>query len=128
MLESNARRRPRRWEIADDDDPLAGLVNLFDLWMVFSIALLIVFVGSSKQKQTTRAATETMAGESTSTASLDRAKAKAIDRYRLSKDELTGQGEKLGIAYRLPSGEIVCVPDSDPNAISRPAPRVSPDR
>ena len=24
-----------------EDDPLAGLINLFDLWMVFSIALLL---------------------------------------------------------------------------------------
>ncbi len=35
------RNRPsRRWESHDENDPLAGLVNLFDLWMVFSIAIL----------------------------------------------------------------------------------------
>jgi len=107
MRESSPRRRSRRWETRDDDDPLAGLVNLFDLWMVFSIALLIVFVGSTKQqKQAARAA-----GASEQT-SLDRAKARSIDRYRLSRDELSGRGEKLGTAYRLPSGEIVCVPDA----------------
>lgn len=108
MLESSRRRRSRRWETRDDDDPLAGLVNLFDLWMVFSIALLIVFVGSTKQqKQAARAA-----GEAAEQTSLDRDKAKSINRYRLSRDELNGRGEKLGTAYRLPSGEIVCVPDA----------------
>ena len=35
------RNNRRRWDAMVEDDPLAGLINLFDLWMVFSIALLL---------------------------------------------------------------------------------------
>ena len=31
----------RQWERLEDDDPAAGLLNLFDVWMVFAIALLL---------------------------------------------------------------------------------------
>ncbi len=110
----STKRRRRRWEASqDEDDPLAGLVNLFDLWMVFSIALLIVFVGATKHPKLTANAAESAAEKK---APLDASKAKAIDHYRLSRDTLSGQGEKLGTAYRLPSGEIVCVPDPAPAA------------
>ncbi|ODT98798.1 MAG: hypothetical protein ABS79_05320 [Planctomycetes bacterium SCN 63-9] len=119
MPDPRSGRRRRRWDHHDEDDPLAGLVNLFDLWMVFSIALLIVFVGSSKQhKQPAIAANAPQTAGAEKQASLDRAK--AIDHYRLSRDELNGQGEKLGTAYRLPSGEIVCVPDGADRPASSP--------
>ncbi len=98
-------RRPRRWETNDENDPLAGLVNLFDLWMVFSIALLIVFVGSSQRRD---ARTKTAADSQPVAVR----KAQTIDRFRLSNEDLQGSGEKLGVAYRLDSGEIVCVPET----------------
>ncbi len=106
-------RRPRRWEARDEDDPLAGLVNLFDLWMVFSIALLIVFVGSSKRRDPARA-DGSQAHDTPQPVSLS--EAQALDRFTLSQEELSGSGEKLGTAYRLPSGEVICVPDAGGNA------------
>src|SRR5690606_26944953 len=86
-------RRPRRWEIRAEEDPLAGLVNLFDLWMVFSIALLIVFAGAIKK----RAEAEPRP--------IATPEARSLDRYRISHDALNSTGERLGTAYRLPSGE-----------------------
>ncbi|WP_422923421.1 DUF2149 domain-containing protein [Singulisphaera sp. PoT] len=100
-------RRPRRWESREDDDPLAGLVNLFDLWMVFSIALLIVFAGASRRRSV---ATEGNKPDAASS-SVPLQEARSIPKYRLSREELSGSGERLGTAYRLPSGEVVCVPD-----------------
>lgn len=104
------KRRPRRWEACDEDDPLAGLVNLFDLWMVFSIALLIVLVGSSKRRDPARA-DGSHAYDTPQPVSLS--EARALDRFTLSQEELSGSGEKLGTAYRLPSGEVICVPDAE---------------
>jgi len=98
-------RHRRRWEAREEDDPLAGLVNLFDLWMVFSIALLIVFAGASMRRSQ---GTHAKAAPSPS-AALEGAR--SIPKYRLSREELSGSGERLGTAYRLPSGEVVCVPD-----------------
>jgi len=98
-------RRPRarrRWDSRDEDDPLAGLVNLFDLWMVFSIAILIIFAGASRRRAARADAPDPPLDE-----------ARSIAKYRLSREELSGSGERLGTAYRLPSGEVVCVPDPD---------------
>jgi hypothetical protein len=105
------RRRRRRWEVQAEDDPLTGLVNLFDLWMVFSIALLIVFAGSVHR----RGASPTAPAHSRvadASPSVPLQQAQAIERYRVSREELAGSGEKLGTAYRLASGEVVCVPDA----------------
>lgn len=102
-------RRPRRWDTREDNDPLAGLVNLFDLWMVFSIAILIVFAGSSRRN----VSPNSDASRAGDPRSLDLPRAQTIKQYRVSQERLEGSGEKLGTAYRLASGEIVCVPDSD---------------
>lgn len=101
-------RRPRRWEAREENDPLAGLVNLFDLWMVFSIAILIVFAGSSRRNGAPH-------GDPPRTGdhqAVSLPQAQSIKQYRVSQEKLEGSGEKLGTAYRLASGEIVCVPDS----------------
>jgi hypothetical protein len=100
-------RRPRRWEAREENDPLAGLVNLFDLWMVFSIALLIVFAGSSR-RSTSPNGDPSRIGD---LQSVNLPRAQSIKQYRVSQEKLEGSGEKLGTAYRLASGEIVCVPD-----------------
>lgn len=97
-------RKPRRrWEERAEDDPLTGLVNLFDLWMVFSIALLIVFAGAARRREDPRPA-----GTPGDVATR---KARPIETYRVSDEELDASGERLGVAYRLPSGEVVCVPE-----------------
>ncbi|AGA27357.1 DUF2149 domain-containing protein [Singulisphaera acidiphila] len=102
-------RRPRRWEAREENDPLAGLVNLFDLWMVFSIAILIVFAGSSRRNASPHS-DPSLAGDPQA---VNLPQAQSIKQYRVSQEKLEGAGEKLGTAYRLASGEIVCVPDSD---------------
>lgn len=102
------RDRPsRRWESHDENDPLAGLVNLFDLWMVFSIAILIVFAGA------TRRSGGGAPSRSGARQAFNLPRAQAIKQYRVSQEKLEGSGEKLGTAYRLASGEVVCVPDAE---------------
>jgi hypothetical protein len=107
----------RRWQAVLEDDPLAGLINLFDLWMVFSIALLLALVGSLQQSgrvfgeaaNRNAAATDSRGPDSVSPT------AKLLERFRPSNDELTGEGERLGTAYRLKSGEVVYVPEGKPD-------------
>src|SRR5262249_27516841 len=104
----NMHRKQRHWNSVQDDDPLAGLVNLFDLWMVFSIALLLALVSASRLP-TTSTVTESSAGAGSR--ELPSQQQFKLDHFRISKERLTGEGDRLGTAYRLKSGEVVYVPD-----------------
>jgi hypothetical protein len=119
------RERRQRWRNIYENDPLAGLINLFDLWMVFSVALLISLLsywhwpngmqndGHNSDAAQTAEAIGASSAESPAIKNLEpiNAKAQVLERYRVSQDDLTGEGERLGTAYRLKSGEVVYVPD-----------------
>lgn len=104
-------RKRREWETTEDD-PTAGLINLFDVWMVFAVALLL--------SMTSLAVRSTPTGASEAAAVLEtlpKPGAK-VESVRLTRDQLSGEGQRLGTAYRLKSGEIVYIPET---------PRSSPD-
>ncbi len=105
------RNKPRRWDAAGEDDPLAGLVNLFDVWMVFSIALLLALIGASRFQTPPATANDASEPKASSLRESVLDKRHKLPQYRLSEEKLTGQGERLGTAYRLQSGEVVYVPD-----------------
>lgn len=86
-------RPSRRWHWTAEDDPLAGMANMFDLWVVFAVALLLALASRSTQQ---RAPTE---------------QTMKLERFSVGDAQLTGAGERLGTAYRLQSGEVVYVPD-----------------
>lgn len=103
------RSKPRRWDSVLDDDPLAGLVNLFDLWMVFSIALLLALVAASRLADLSAASKRDASNSSSE--ELPSQEQSKLDHFRVSNEKLTGEGKRLGTAYRLKSGEVVYVPD-----------------
>lgn len=95
------RRPPRRR--AEDHDPLAGLVNLFDLWMVLAVCFLLAAL-TAADAAAKRSATAAGTAPTEETA-------KALPKFRASKESLRGQGQRLGVAYRLAGGEVVYVPE-----------------
>ena len=106
-------KRRRRWDAIVEDDPLAGLINLFDLWMVFSIALLLSLAVYLKSPPPSAESIQSQAATTgLSVPELISNRAKQLPHYRESRDELSGEGERLGTAYRLKSGEVVYVPDA----------------
>lgn len=106
-------RKRRAWQHTGDDDPLSGLINLFDLWIVVVIALTLALLQSAATLDSSEASNSTVAEESSEKASaaeqIDTA-TQRLPRFRRSESELSGQGELLGTAYRLQSGEVVYVP------------------
>ena len=85
----------------DEVDPLASLANLFDIGIIFGVGVL------------TLASDGALDGPDAPTAPLER--------YRAVPDRrLEGEGTRLGVAFRLPNGEVVYVPDP---AESEPASR-----
>ena len=105
------RPKPRRWDTNHEDDPLSGLVNLFDLWMVFSIALLLALVGASQLPERSPAAESKNQSPSESSKDAPAGERSPLDRLRISHDKATGEGQRLGTAYRLKNGDVVYVPD-----------------
>jgi len=101
--------KKRSWDNLFEDDPAAGLLNLFDLWIVFSVALLLALFTCMHQVSQEELATSTAA---TPQERLQKTFTKA-PRFRPTQASMTGDGMRLGVAYRLQSGEVVYVPDAN---------------
>lgn len=93
-----------------EDDPLDGVANLFDVAMVFAVAMLLAVIARLPYMANTAGANSS---SQASEAMLDafESEQSRLERFELSDQTLGGEGERLGAAYRLPSGEVICVPD-----------------
>jgi len=100
-------RKRRRWEDVVEDDPAASLLNLFDVWIAFAVALLLAMAAYYNRPLAAQQAEQTVAAQ------LEQLKKQGVklDRYRPTDEKMSGQGERLGTAYRLANGEVVYVPE-----------------
>jgi len=109
-----------------EEDPLAGIANLFDVSVVFIVGLMISLFSVYRMGDLVDPDTEvTMvktnaAGESEVIVK----KGTQIDAFRVTGEKAAGDGERLGTAYRLANGQIIYVPD----APARPEEGASPAR
>jgi hypothetical protein len=106
-------KRRRKWEELDED-PAAGLLNLFDVWIAFAVALLLAMAGYLNVPEMLSAKSDVTLVKNPGTADMEiiRKEGVKITRYRATKEEMAGAGHKLGTAYQLQSGEVVYVPES----------------
>lgn len=97
----------------EDEDPLAGLANLFDVSVAFIVALLIALFalfsaqGFLDPKQSFTVVKQNADG-SMELITKDREK---IEVRKVTDKTLSGAGTRLGTAYRLPDGQVVYVPE-----------------
>ncbi|MFH0880896.1 MAG: DUF2149 domain-containing protein [Lentisphaerota bacterium] len=104
-------RKPRRWDALFEDDPGAGLLNLFDVWIAFSVALLLALFGYLQSAHTPL---EPQSDTGTALSALESlSKAVSVPRFRPTHSPMSGEGTRLGTAYRLKTGEVVYVPEAD---------------
>ena len=99
---------------ADDIDPMSGLVNLFDVAMVFAVALMVAFVIRSQMTEFLTAQDVTYvknAGKPDMEIIVK--KNNRVTRYKSEKTTGSGRGQRVGIAYRLENGEIIYVPENE---------------
>lgn len=115
------RRKKRKWDESGDEDPSAGLLNLFDVWIAFAAALLLAIVSNSVlTKNASGTTTTVITKEGTPEMEIIQQDGQKIDHYRVSQESLGGDGERLGTAYRLKSGEVIYVPESEALKHSNP--------
>ena len=98
-----------------DEDPLAGIANLFDVSVAFIVALLIALFALFSsgtlldKKSNVTLVKQTESGEM----EIITKHGAQIKVQKVTDKTLSGQGIRLGTAYRLASGQVVYVPDEE---------------
>lgn len=99
-----------------DEDPLAGIANLFDVSVVFIVGLMVSLFSVYRMgdlvnpdSEVTMVLTNAQGEQEIITK-----KGTEIEAYRVTTESLSGgDGERLGIAYRLPDGQVIYVPEAE---------------
>ena len=111
------RRRRRRIGASfhDHADPLGAVANLFDVAMVFAVALMVAMVSRWQLTEfLTREDFTMVKNPGTAEMEIITQEAGEITRWRAEDaGEAAGRrGRRVGVAYQLDSGEIVYVPET----------------
>lgn len=118
---AHRRRQPFGMASGHDEDPLAGIANLFDVSVAFIVALLIaLFALFSSGALLDKTSNVTLVKQQEDgQIEIIVKKGTQISVQRVTDKTLSGQGTRLGIAYRLANGQVVYVPET-PSAAPSP--------
>lgn len=111
------RRRQRRiskFLKEEDTDPLSVIVNLFDVAMVFAVALMVAMVMHMNMTEVfTQEDYTIVKNPGKDNMEIITKEGNKINKYTPSQDQSSSQkkGRKVGIAYELENGEIIYVPE-----------------
>jgi hypothetical protein len=107
------RQRPLPSWASEDLDPLQGVANLFDLALVLIVGLLAALIASTGMPQLLDPSRDVVAVVDPGTPQMEliERKGKKVTRYKISKDQASGEGTRLGTAYKLENGEVIYVPE-----------------
>ena len=99
----------------DDNDPISVLTNLFDVAMVFAVALMVALVTRFDMTEVFSKEDYTMVkNPGTEQMEIITKKGDKIEKYTPSEEQeksSNSKGKKVGIAYQLENGEIIYVPE-----------------
>lgn len=106
-----------------DDDPLAGLANLFDVSVAFIVALLLALFALFSAGRLLDPDAKVTLVKQTDDGDLEiiTKQGARVQVQKVTDRTLSGQGTRLGTAYRLANGQVVYVPDEVPTP-KAPAP------
>jgi len=98
-----------------DEDPLAGIANLFDVSVAFIVALLValfaLFSAGSMLDPTSKVTI--VKQKDNGDMEIVTKEGTQIRIQKVTDREMSGQGTRLGTAYRLANGQVVYVPDGE---------------
>ncbi len=106
-------RRYRRLLGAPEEDPLGAVANLFDVAMVFAVALILAMFTALSVPELLTSPDDFAIVKNPGRPDMEiiMKKGVQIERLRMTEEEIGGSGQRLGVAYRLPNGEVVYIPD-----------------
>lgn len=113
-------RPPSLLEDTDGDvNPLAGMANLFDVAMVFAVALMVALVSYLRVPALLQDKDYTViTNPGQPDMEIVVKEGEEIKHYEATDETGLGQGELLGKAYRLPDGRVVYVPAETESGLS----------
>jgi hypothetical protein len=105
------RRRPLDLE-GTDTDPLSGMANLFDVAMVFAVALMVAMVVRFRMvDMLTRDDVTIVKNPGKDDMEIIVKKGQDITKYKGSESAGEGKGRRIGVAYELEDGRVIYVPE-----------------
>ena len=106
-------KRNRYRPFSDSEgDPLEGMANLFDVAMVFAVALMVAVVVHMRMTEVfTQEDFTLVKNPGKEEMEIIIKKGKEIEQYKASGQEGVGKGRRVGSAYQLETGEIIYVPE-----------------
>lgn len=108
------RRRRSLLGRGEDNDPMSVVSNLFDVAMVFAVALMVALVSRYNMTEMFSQEDFTMVkNPGKENMEIITKEGEKINRYTPSEDSSKGQnkGKRVGIAYELENGDIIYVPE-----------------
>ena len=98
----------------EESDPISAVSNLFDVAMVFAVALMVALV--TRYNMTEMLSTEdftVVKNSGKENMEIITKEGEKINRYTPSEDQSQSgkRGKRVGIAYELENGEIIYVPE-----------------
>lgn len=99
----------------EDEDPMSTVSNLFDVAMVFAVALMVALVTRFNMTEIFSSEDFTMVkNPGKENMEIITREGTEINRYTPSEDQSNSdgnRGRRVGIAYELENGEIIYVPE-----------------
>ena len=99
----------------EDNDPMSVVSNLFDVAMVFAVALMVALVSRYNMTEMFNQEDFTMVkNPGKENMEIITKEGEKINKYTPSQDQSSKngkKGKKVGIAYELDNGEIIYVPE-----------------
>ena len=107
-------KKRRLLQNKEDQDPLSVLTNLFDIAMVFAVALMVALVTRYQMNELFSQEDFTMVkNPGTEQMEIITKKGEKIEKYKPSDDteNSSTRGKRVGVAYQLEDGQIIYVPE-----------------
>lgn len=109
------RRRRSLLERREDIDPMSVVSNLFDVAMVFAVALMVALVSRYNMTEMLSQDDFTMVkNPGKDNMEIITKEGDKINRYTPGKDndQSSPKGKRVGIAYELENGDIIYIPET----------------
>ncbi len=109
------RTRKSLFQSEEDYDPLSSLTNLFDVAMVFAVALMVALVTHFNMTEVFSQEDFTMVkNPGTEQMEIITKKGEKVEKYTPSEkqeENNKSRGKRVGTAYQLENGEIIYIPE-----------------